>query len=68
MSTYIVDTIFNFYNYYLINNDNKLGITYYDNVDLYFNYFELVKETEFCITKKNIIIYNLFNELFNSFE
>ena len=36
--------------------------------DLYFNYFELVKETEFCITKKNIIIYNLFNELFNSFE
>lgn len=57
------------YNYYLKNENNYLGIVFMGNGDLYFtaNPFCGSIKQEFDIIKENIIIYNLFDKLFNSF-
>ncbi len=57
-----------FYNYYLIDGNKKLGIIYCDNGDLYFTSFDRNQETDFFITKENMIIYNLFDALYESFK
>ena len=57
-----------FYNYYLIDDNKKLGIIYCDNGDLYFTSFDRNQETDFFITKENMIIYNLFDALYKSFK
>ena len=57
-----------FYNYYLIDDNKKLGIIYCDNGDLYFTSFDKNQENDFFITKENIIIYNLFDALYKSFK
>ena len=58
----------NNYDYYLINDNKKLGTVYCDNGDIYFTPFEQGKEIDFIITKENMIIYNLFTELLKAFE
>lgn len=59
--------ISHWYNYYLDDGKNKIGIIFLDNGDLYFSSLNR-KDTCFCITKDNMIIYNLFNELYNDFK
>lgn len=57
------------YNYYLSYNKNQLGIVYCDNGDLYFcSGSKSYQESDFCITKENMSIYNLFSSLFNNFK
>ncbi len=57
-----------FYNYYLIDDNKTLEITYCDDGDLYFIPFVRNQETDFYITKENMIIYNLFDALYKSFK
>ena len=57
-----------YYDYYLTDGNKKLGIVYCDNGDLYFTSFDRNKETDFFITKENMIIYNLFDALYKSFK
>ena len=57
-----------FYNYYLIDDNKKIGIIYCDNGDLYFTSFDRNRETNFFITKENMTIYNLFDALYKSFK
>lgn len=56
------------YNYYLRNDEHQLGIIFCDNGDLYFSSFDKAQESIFLITKENMVIYNLFNQLFVAFE
>lgn len=58
----------NIYNYYLKDGENQLGIIFCGNNDLYFCSFSRSKESEFFITKENMVIYGLFCKLLNSFQ
>ncbi len=55
------------YDYYLNNGSNQLKIVFLGNGDLYFcsRFGTRSKEAEFYITKENMILYNLFDELYN---
>ena len=55
------------YNYEFISKDNKLNISFCGNLDLYFTiYGENINE--FTITKENMTIYNLFDNLYSDIE
>lgn len=58
------------FNYILKDNEKEVDIIYMDNGDLYFcsNGYGNSQEAEFVITKENMTIYSLFNELFNEFK
>lgn len=56
------------YDYYLIDGNKRLGIMFLGNGDLYFCSFNRCQESEFLITKENMSIYSLFDYLFHSFE
>lgn len=60
----------NYYDYYLKDESQELKIIFGGNGDLYFcsKSFVECQEAEFYITKENMIIYNLFSELFKAFQ
>lgn len=55
------------YNYYLDDGQTEISILFCDNGDLYFCSFSSNKESELYITKENMVIYNLFSDLFEAF-
>lgn len=59
-----------YYDYYFKDKDKEMGIVFRGNGDLYFGSksFSKDQEAEFYITKENIIIFNLFEELFDNFK
>lgn len=58
------------YDYYLYDGKNELRIIFGANGDLYFcsKRFDKNQEAKFYITKENMLIYNLFDELYNNFK
>lgn len=60
----------NWYDYYLKDGNNELKIMFMGNGDLYFGskFFDKKKESEFYITKENMVIYSLFENLFDDFK
>lgn len=58
------------YDFYLTNENSILRIFFGGNGDLYFgsNMFKQSIEDEFLITKENIILYNLFDNLYKDFK
>ena len=59
-----------YYDYYFKEEVLEMSIVFRGNGDLYFGskIFSKDQEAEFYITKENIIIYNLFSELFKAFQ
>ena len=55
------------YNYEFLKEDNKLDILFCGNLDLYFIIYGK-NINEFTITKENMTIYNLFDNLYNDIE
>ena len=58
-----------YYDYYFKDGNQELSIVFRGNGDLYFcsKAFTKEQEAEFYITKENMIIYNIFEELFDNF-
>lgn len=55
------------YDYELIKDNNRVGICFAGNLDLYFYYYSK-DNNSFIVDKENMTIYNLFDELYNQIK